>query len=98
MNLLEGLCSSTVQIPGVCNVAFNESIFAGNCWPMASTDTEYFPDLHITLETAGTFTLPASNYLFPVDSGSTTYYCLGISSGTLQTAWIMDYRSSKLQF
>jgi hypothetical protein len=72
------MCSSSVNLPGVCNSTATETLFNGYCFPMTDSDIALFPNVSTTLkDMSAPLVIPPQAYLWE-GAGIEGVYCLGI--------------------
>eukprot|EP00029_Vermamoeba_vermiformis_P000028 TRINITY_DN10031_c0_g1_i1.p1 TRINITY_DN10031_c0_g1~~TRINITY_DN10031_c0_g1_i1.p1 ORF type:complete len:394 (+),score=109.31 TRINITY_DN10031_c0_g1_i1:44-1225(+) len=82
-NVLLSMCSSGVNLPGVCDQPTNSSLLAGNCFALQPSDILAYPPVTVNIKAIKPLTLTAQDYMITQVSQGTTYYCLGIQGADM---------------
>jgi len=72
---------------GVCDLNFNQTLFAGNCFNMTLDEVERFPTFQILLAQGVEISVGPLNYLVPTLNNPSTY-CWGFQDGGSQSLTI----------
>jgi len=75
---LNKLCSDGAGLVGYCGILANETIFAGFCYAMQTSDIQAYPSVYVTIGGA-TITLQGSDWVLPGRGCPSGYYASGIN-------------------
>ncbi len=77
-NILLSMCNNGVNLAGICDQSANNSLLAGNCFPLQPSDITPYPSVTVNIKGIKPLVLTGQDYMITQVSNDETYYCLGI--------------------
>jgi len=79
-NYLLSECSSGTSLYGVCSNINGKNLLDGStCFKMTDAQINAYPDITVDFGTGTPKTLSAQTYIFPIESGGSTFRCMGVA-------------------